>query len=364
MKTVRTAAALTLVLALGATATADATVRIGAVRSLDAVEGLLSPPDRIVAFDDEGACQSGAYAITIRWGDGTESAGRVAFSDDIPNTSGQSMRCVYQATGRHVYGAPGTFPLSARVCRDAECVESFAGGVARVSDARIRGEALNLAAVAGSPLSAELGEFNDDNRTSSASGFRTVVDWGDGTTSPGTLRGDGGRFKVSGEHTYATAGAYVLRLTLLENGAPVAVADAGTVTVAAAPAATPAPAVAVPTLQTAASSNGTSFRPTMRMRTRSVRRSALRRGIGVRVSVPSTVRSLRMAVVRVNARPRTIGTVTVPVRGGRSDDGVRQVDLRVRLSRSLRAKLRPGTYAIQFRVGDSGLVSGQFRVRR
>jgi hypothetical protein len=100
------------------------------------------------------------------------------------------------------------------------------------------------------------------------------------------------------------------------------------------------------------------------MRTRSISRRSLRRGLPIRISAPAITRSVRISIVRVGARPRTIGVVTLRLRGGRITDGVRVANLRVNLSRALRGKLKAGRYALRFRLGSSGLVSSQFRVTR
>src|SRR5262249_40582983 len=42
------------------------------------------------------------------------------------------------------------------------------------------------------------------------SDFTVNIDWGDGTTTAGTLTGSGGSFTVTGSHTYATAGNFTI----------------------------------------------------------------------------------------------------------------------------------------------------------
>src|SRR5262249_32060927 len=46
--------------------------------------------------------------------------------------------------------------------------------------------------------------------TNVASDFVAMIDWGDGTTSAGTISGSGGAFSVSGSHTYAQGGQYTV----------------------------------------------------------------------------------------------------------------------------------------------------------
>lgn len=340
-------------LALGAAGTADAAIVTQPVRGFDATEGQrVSPDDRLVAFGDDTGCNPDAYTVTISWGDGTTSAGVIDF-----DSGGVGRGCDYGASGRHTYARAGTYTVTASVCSVGVgvCVPA-AGGIARVANAPVRGEGRSLSAVAGRLLTAQIAEFDDDNRSARATDYTTVVDWGDGTTSPGVLSGDEGRFDVSGEHTYASAGQYLQRVTLLENGVPVAVSSPGTVNVAAA-----APA---PIAQSAPSRSITGARPALRMRVSSIRRRSLYKGLPIQASLPASTRSLRVAVVRiVGSRAQTLGTVPVQVRGGLLADGVRQVALRVRLSKALRKRMKAGRYALQFRVDDSGTVTTLFRVR-
>src|SRR5205814_10462078 len=48
--------------------------------------------------------------------------------------------------------------------------------------------------------------FDDINTANVAADFTATIDWGDGTTSAGSVSGSGGTFSVAGTHTDATAG--------------------------------------------------------------------------------------------------------------------------------------------------------------
>ena len=52
--------------------------------------------------------------------------------------------------------------------------------------------------------------FTDTNLGDAASSFTSVVNWGDGTASSGTIAGGAGSFGVSGIHIYADEGAYTI----------------------------------------------------------------------------------------------------------------------------------------------------------
>jgi hypothetical protein len=356
MRRLPTTVALTAIMLIAGVATAQADIRVQQLRSFEAVEGSAVNAGRIVAFDDVGNCAASAYQVNVAWGDGTTSAGNITFDQPRPSIPGApdagQARCEYQAVGSHEYRSAGTFAPSATVCRAAECVVSGVGA-ASIREADVRGEARPLSTAAGLTFVGQVAEFNDGNRLATASDYGAVIDWGDGSTSGGTIAGTDGRFVVSGTHVYAAAGQYLLRVTLLQGGAARVIADAATVTVGAG--AGPAPVTA---------QSVTLARPTLRMRTSTVRRAALARGLPIRITAPSSIRSLRMNLVRITGtRVRSLGAVTVRLRRGRVVDGVRTANLRVRLPRALRNRVRSGSYALRFRVGDSGLISAQFRVR-
>jgi hypothetical protein len=65
-------------------------------------------------------------------------------------------------------------------------------------------------AVEGSPFQGQVGSFTTTASGATASDFTATVNWGDGTTTTGTVAASGTSFTVTGDHTYARAGAYPL----------------------------------------------------------------------------------------------------------------------------------------------------------
>jgi hypothetical protein len=354
MRTTVVTLAMTALIAVGIASTAQAQAGPGPgvsittqVRSVTVAEGDEVPRDFIVTFEDAGNCNEGAYTVEIGWGDGTTSAGSIARSDQLDGLAGPQS-CRYDVVGEHAYATAGTYPLTARVCKGADCV-SGGGATATVALAELRGEAAALAGVVGTAVSGRIAEFNHRNRLAQPSQFTAVIDWGDGTTSPGVVSGQDGRFEVSGQHVYSAAGQYLVRATLLRGGVAAATSDPATAAIGA--------------VITAASSNPL-FRPLARLRTSTIRRAALRRGLPMRLTVPAAVRSLRVAVVRLSgAQVRTLGRVRVSTRGGSVVSGVRTLNARVACSKTLRARMARGRYAVRFRIGNGPLVSAGFRVR-
>src|SRR5207247_10407796 len=66
-----------------------------------------------------------------------------------------------------------------------------------------------------------------------ASDFTATIDWGDGTTTSGTVSGGSGTFTVSGNHTYADEGNYDTTVVIADDAPGTANATAsGTASVA------------------------------------------------------------------------------------------------------------------------------------
>jgi len=84
--------------------------------------------------------------------------------------------------------------------------EALAGAMGRLS--AIGGTAINFSATHGTQFSGKVASFVDGTPSATASNFTATINWGDGTTSAGTVAGKtGGPFTVSGSHTYSAAGS-------------------------------------------------------------------------------------------------------------------------------------------------------------
>jgi hypothetical protein len=56
--------------------------------------------------------------------------------------------------------------------------------------------------------------FADANVQASAGSFVAMIHWGDGSESRGTVTGSDGRFQVVGQHRYAAAGRYAVKVAV------------------------------------------------------------------------------------------------------------------------------------------------------
>ena len=114
-------------------------------------------------------------------------------------------------------------------------------------DATITAAGQNLSGTEGAEASGTVATFTDPDKSATASEYSATIEWGDGSSSTGTVSGSGGSFSVSGNHTYAEEGSYTITAAITDvdnasNGAKTSstatVADAALASECAAPATT------------------------------------------------------------------------------------------------------------------------------
>jgi len=222
--TVTVRGALTRSSASASATVSDAPLSAGVV-SISPTEG--KPLTGVVAtFSDANPSATATdFSAAIAWGDGQSSAGTVAFDA----ASGR-----YTVTGSHTYAEEGSVLVSVTV-RDTGGTTVTASGSVVVDDAPLSSQARDVAAVEGTPFSGTLAGFSDADPSATAGDFLASIDWGDGTSSAGSVAADGlGGFRVSGAHTYAEEGNYTVALKVSDAGGATARAT-GTATVDDAP---------------------------------------------------------------------------------------------------------------------------------
>src|ERR1700720_3284055 len=82
------------------------------------------------------------------------------------------------------------------------------------------------------PGNTDVASFTDGTLTDTASSFIATIDWGDGTTTTGTVVGSNGNFTVEGGHTYADENQYPALVTVTRTADSSQLLIAGTVPVA------------------------------------------------------------------------------------------------------------------------------------
>jgi hypothetical protein len=199
-----------------ANATANSTAAVGFLGSLapiPRVEGVpIGAGSLVAAFTDPDPTDTPAsFTATIDWGDGTTTPGAVtiAFPGSVTVLS----------TG-HTYADEGSFTPIVTLIHSADGVTGTATGTISVAENDIL-VPLPVGPIAPQPnqlFSGVLGIFGDPNPSQTVGDFTATINWGDGTTSVGTVSGAiGGPFTVSGTHTYATSAVDTITATLSDD---------------------------------------------------------------------------------------------------------------------------------------------------
>jgi virginiamycin B lyase len=232
----------------GATATGygqasvqDAAVT-GAGTTMQAAEGV--PFQVAIASVSDGNLQAPVadYSASIQWGDGQSSAG-------VPVSTGAGG---FAVLGSHAYAHDGTYTATVAVTDAGGSSAQAAASVTVVEGVLTAVSApATLALAAGASSGSQvLATFADANPQATAAQFHATVDWGDGTTSAGTVQQvSGNTFEVLGSHAWSTAGDYPVRVTVRDDGGMAITITSLTVQVRSAPTtggATPQPGPLVP----------------------------------------------------------------------------------------------------------------------
>ena len=214
--------------ATGNTATATVTVQdapltAGALAITNGVESLTASQLTFGFTDANPAGAAGDYAATIDWGDSTNSAGTVTASG-----------VGFSVHASHTYVEEGTYAVTVTVA-DVGGATTAAAGSAIVGDAPLTAGTLTVgngvAGVTPAPLAFA---FTDANPAATASDFTATIDWGDSTSSAGTVAASSTGFSAQGSHTYAHAGTYTVTVTVTDVGGSTASAT-GSTTITAPP---------------------------------------------------------------------------------------------------------------------------------
>jgi hypothetical protein len=71
---------------------------------------------------------------------------------------------------------------------------------------------------AGSTVGGTVATITDPNTSATPSAYSATINWGDGTSSAGTITGGNGTFNVAGNHAYAAGGSYPIGVTITSVG--------------------------------------------------------------------------------------------------------------------------------------------------
>lgn len=163
------------------------------------------------------------FSATISWGDGTATTGTVVAQNGL-----------FAVGGSHTYADEGNYQPAVTI-NDAGGHTTTATSTATISDAPLSATSATVSGIEGAAINATVATFTDENPTAGASDFTAAINWGDGTTTSGTvvLQKDGS-FAVDGSHTYAEEGNYQPIVSISDVGGSTA-STISTATIADAP---------------------------------------------------------------------------------------------------------------------------------
>jgi hypothetical protein len=186
------------------TATYVATVILASPHNFNFLAGTPLTNQTVASFTDSNtAAVAGNFTATIAWGDGTTTPGTI--------TGGPT----FLVSGNHTYAVGGTFTVTVNISDVAPGIgTATATGTATFVGTVILASPHNFNFLAGTPLTSQtVASFTDSNAAAVPSNFTATINWGDGTTTPGTITG-GPTFLVSGNHTYAVGGTFTVTVNI------------------------------------------------------------------------------------------------------------------------------------------------------
>ena len=196
-------ATITVTDAAGSSQSTTSTVEVGNLYA--GVNGTLSLASFI---DTTSGVTASSFTVSINWGDGNTTSGSVTQSGTLFTVSGTHAFAVdsIDNTGG-VYDVVVTITGGSNILRSTVPVE-----VTRPPEFMV---VANLPTKSGTVLTNQVvALFVEPDETDDSTEFSGEINWGDGSSSAGTVNTVGnGLFQVSGSHTYTTAGTGLFSVT-------------------------------------------------------------------------------------------------------------------------------------------------------
>ncbi|HXT59116.1 MAG TPA: TIGR03118 family protein, partial [Pirellulales bacterium] len=186
---------------------------VGSPATLSATEGVAIPTTTTVATftDSNNSATAADFTATIDWGDGTSSA-----AGSVSGGSGS-----FTITGGHTYAHSGHYAVSVAVFETAtpSSPATVVDSTATAVGAAIQVTATPIGVTEGSTgafTNKQVATFTDADASLLSTDFTATIDWGDGTSSTGSITGSNGTFTVTGGHEYAQEhpGTHALTMTV------------------------------------------------------------------------------------------------------------------------------------------------------
>jgi hypothetical protein len=198
-----------------ATASAMITVSDPAVDAtggltVTAVEGNSSGNQTVATFTDPAGAEDVAhYSADVNWGDSTTTAGAITFD---------ASTGVFSVQGSHTYAEEGTDTISVTIHHEMATSVSVTS-TANVADAALTAHGTSVSVEEGMAVNGTVATFTDANPGATLSDFTASINWGDGTTTDGTVTTNpSGGFDVTGKHTYTENGQFTASISIHDVG--------------------------------------------------------------------------------------------------------------------------------------------------
>jgi hypothetical protein len=163
-------------------------------------------------IDNRSPAEADRFTAFVAWGDGSSSVASL-----VPLAGGLSV------VGDHTYAHEGSFPITI-TAQGSDGNAITASLTAVVADAPLTAVGRTLAGVEGAATSGVVASFEDADPQGFAGQYTAMIDWGDSSSSPGTISANGGGFDVAGTHAYPVHGNFTLTVTITDPGGATAVA--------------------------------------------------------------------------------------------------------------------------------------------
>ena len=170
----------------------------------------------VATFSDANASAPVAdFSVTLNWGDGNSSTGTA-----IATGGGQFL-----VVGNHTYAEEGAYTVGVSIT-DVGGASASASSNAGVADAPLATSGLTVNLSQGSPFTGVVATFTDGDPNGAVTDYSASIDWGDGTTSTGSVQADpNGGFDVTGSHAYSLSGTFTIGISIADAGGAVATAS-------------------------------------------------------------------------------------------------------------------------------------------